>query len=223
MSRLRALFASVSIFAACGCAESLTYSINYTSGLSLGEATLNSTKSGDPAKWSFSLKLDAGIPGFTVRDQYTSRADAGLCSQVLEKDLSHGSKKVKEKITFDQQKHEVKRETQGGGSSESSVGMCARDALAFLQFVRQELQQSRLAPQQSIVFGGQYQVRFEYMGVQRIQNGSSATEAERIQTTIKGPSSNFTVEIFFGRDAARTPILARIPLSLGQVTVELVQ
>ncbi len=32
---------------------------------------------------------------------------------------------------------------------------------------------------------------------------------------------DLTVEIFFARDAARTPVLARIPLPLGTFTVEL--
>jgi hypothetical protein len=32
-----------------------------------------------------------------------------------------------------------------------------------------------------------------------------------------------TVEIFFAKDAARTPLLARIPLALGSFTVELIR
>jgi hypothetical protein len=34
---------------------------------------------------------------------------------------------------------------------------------------------------------------------------------------------DLTVEIFFARDAVRTPLLARIPLTLGTFTVELIR
>jgi len=206
-------------------AESLNYSINWASGLSLGEAALSSTKSSDPAHpaWTFDIDLDASVPGFAVRDHYHSTANAEGCSLRLEKDLTRGSRKTKETVTFDQEKHEAKRETQGGGHSEVSVGLCARDALAFLQFVRQELEQGRLAPQQAVVFGAEYQIRFEYTGVQRIPSGKTTIEAERIQTTIAGPGTAITLELFFARDAARTPVLARLPLASGSLTVELVR
>jgi hypothetical protein len=205
-------------------AESLTYNINWASGLSAGEATLSSTKSTDTARaWSLDLNLDASVPGFTVKDHYHSTANAEMCSVRLDKDTSRGLRKTKETDTFDQEKHQLKRETEGGGHSEVSTGMCARDALAFLQFVRKELEQGRLAPRQAVTFGAEYQVRFDYTGVQRIKSGEKSIEAERIQATIKGPSTDVTCEIFFSRDAARTPVLARIPLSVGTLTLELVR
>jgi len=206
-------------------AESLNYSINWASGLSLGEATLNSTKSSDPAHagWSLDLDLNASVPGFAVRDHYHSSANPDLCSTRLEKETARGQRKTKETVTFDAETHEAKRQTQGGGHSEFSTGLCPRDALAFLQFVRKELEQGRLAPQQMVILGAQYQVRFEYAGVQNIQVGKTKTEAERIQTSITGPGSGLTLELYFARDAARTPLLARIPLALGTLTVELIR
>ena len=73
------------------------------------------------------------------------------------------------------------------------------------------------------MFGAIYNVRIEYTGPQRIKVGDQAADADRILATIKGPTTDVTVEIFFGRDAARTPLLARIPLSLGTFTVELIR
>jgi hypothetical protein len=205
-------------------AESLTYSINWASGLNLGEAILSSSKSSDPAHvpWTFDLKLDAGVPGFRLADRYHSTTNAELCTIRLEKDLMHGSRTVKEGVKFDQEKHEVARETEGGGKSEISTGLCARDALAFLQFVREELKQGRLAPEQTVIFGAAYRVRFDYLGVQRIKTGSTTADAEGLQITIRGPAANLAVDVFFARDAARTPLLARIPLPIGPLTVELV-
>jgi hypothetical protein len=104
-----------------------------------------------------------------------------------------------------------------------SVSSCAKDALTFMQFARRELAQGRLAPQQAVIFGAMYQVRIEYTGPQKIKLGDQAVDADRILATIKGPTTDLTVEIFFARDAARTPLLARIPLSLGTFTVELIR
>jgi hypothetical protein len=38
---------------------------------------------------------------------------------------------------------------------------------------------------------------------------------------VKGPASSTNFEIFFARNAARTPIVARIPSSLGTISLEL--
>jgi len=203
-------------------AESLRYSINWASGLSLGEATLRADKGKEA--WDFEVTMDASIPGFALRDRYHSGAALDLCSLQLEKSFTHGNRKADEKVTFDQQNHTASRETQnGGGKSELQISSCARDALTFMQFARSELAQGRLAPQQQVVFGAIYNVRMEYTGAQRIKVGDQAADADRIVATIKGPTTDLTVEIFFARDAARTPLLARIPLALGTFTVELIR
>jgi hypothetical protein len=208
-------------------AESLHYNINWPSGLSLGEATLQAshTQTADktPEKWSFGLDIDASVPGFAVRDHYQANASGDLCSAQLEKSFTHGKRKGEERITFDQQKNSATRETtsSGGGKSDFSISSCARDALTFIQFARRELAQGRLAPQQQVVFGAVYQVRIEYTGSQSIKINDQKVDADRIVATIKGPSSDLTVELFFSRDGARTPLMAKIPLSLGTFSVEL--
>ena len=201
-------------------AERLNYSVNWASGLSLGEAVLDSSQNGT---WKFNLDLDVGVPGFVVRDQYRVTANAAFCSAALDKNLSRGSRKGDEHIQFDQQKQIATRETTGGGKSTLYTSACARDPLTLLQFVRKELAEGRLAPQQSVVFGASYQVRFEYAGVQNLQIGSKSTEAERIQTTVKGPATEVTFDLFFARDAVRTPVMARIPSPLGAFVVELMR
>ncbi len=212
-------------------AEALHYVINWQSGLSLGEATLASTRSlwvvsgVETASWSFDLDIDASVPGFAIRDHYTSGADSATCSAKLDKVVHRGSHKSEEIETFDQQQHTVTRATQpegdGGGKSDISVGPCARDALAFLQFARQELAQGRLAAQQSVVLGSLYNVRLEFGGTETIKKLGQPIQADRIHATIKGPASELAVDIFFAKDEVRTPVLARIPLPLGTFTVEL--
>ncbi len=208
-------------------AESLHYSINWPSQLSLGEATLSADH--QPAakvkdQWTFKLDIDASVPGFSVKEHANSIADSGLCSAQLDKSNTHGRRKSEERITFDQQKNSVTRQSlNGGGTSEISVAGCARDALTFLQFARRELAQGRIAPQQQVIFGASYQVRMEFTGQQSIKVGEQQIEADRMVATIKGASSDITVELFFARDAARTPVLARIPVPLATFTVELIR
>jgi hypothetical protein len=206
-------------------AETLHYSINWPSGLSLGEATLSAVHAGDKnGPWDFTFDIDASVPGFAVRDHYKSTSTADFCSVILEKNFVHGKHKNEEKVTFDQREHTATRETQnGGGKADISVASCARDALTFIQFARHELAQGRLAPQQQVVFGSIYNVRIEYTGAQTIKLGDKKMDADRILASIKGPSSDVTVEIFFSRDPARVPLMAKVPLSLGVFSVELQQ
>jgi Protein of unknown function (DUF3108) len=200
--------------------ESLTYNINWPSGLSLGEVRLASDHT-EKSDWHLSLDIDASIPGYTVRDQDRSIATPDLCSTEFDKTFLHGTRKNEERLMFDQNAHSVTRETNNGGKSETSVGACARDPLTFIQFLRRELAEGRLPPEQQVVYGALYDVRVEYMGAQSIQVGEQKMDADRITASIKGPSSNLTVEIFFSRDKSKTPLLAKVPLALGMFSVEL--
>lgn len=204
--------------------QSLTYNINWPSGLSLGQAVLTSNhaeKSPEKSNWNLSLEIDASIPGFTVRDQDRSTATADLCSLEFDKSFTHGQHKNDEQLTFDQAAHTVTRETTNGGKSEASVNTCARDPLTFLQFLRRELAEGRLPSEQQVIYGAIYDVRVEFAGTQAIKLGEQKVEADRVTATIKGPASNISVDIFFSRDAAKTPLLAKVPLELGTFSVEL--
>jgi hypothetical protein len=210
------LILSVSAFS-----ETLRYSINWPSGLSLGEASLTSGKT--TTGWDFTLDIDASFPGFPIRDHDEAKATTDFCSSSLDKNFTHGPHKVEEQVTFDQKDNVVTRETMnGGGKTEINVSACARDALTFLEFARHELAEGRIAPQQQAFFGGPYSVRLEYTGTQSIKVGDKKVDADRMLATIKGPSSEVNVELFFARDPARTPLLARLPLALGTFTVELI-
>ena len=207
-------------------AESLHYTINWPSGLSLGEASIDSThakteKGG--GNWDFNLDIDASVPGFPVRDDYHSTATGALCSLDLDRKFTHGTHKGEDRVAFDQQAQTATRQTVDGGKSEISLPPCARDALTFLQFARNELAQGRLAPQQPVVLGSVYQVRLEFADTETIKLGDQRVEADRIVATIKGAQSNLTVQIYFSRDTARVPLMAKVPLSLGTFSVELVR
>ncbi len=204
--------------------ESLRYSINWPSGLSLGEAVFSAhkTKTG----WSFDASADAAVPGYSIADKFGSSSTADLCSLEFHRDLAHGSKKTREKTTFDESKgsaHRVTTFPEGGGSSDFDIPSCARDALAFIYFVRREMGQGRVAPPQNVFFGSSYSVRLDYTGAMTITSGEKPAVTDHVNVSVKGPKTNVTVEVFFARDAARTPLLIRIPVPIGTLSAELVR
>jgi hypothetical protein len=206
--------------------EQLHYSVNWPSGLSLGEAQLHSsrTKAGDGSdRLSLEFNVDAALPAFQIKDQYKSEATSGFCSISLDRKSLHGRKKAEEKTTFDPEKGTAMRETTGGGKSELKTGSCGKDALAFLYFVRLELSQGRLPPSQPVYLGAAYQLRVEFAGTEMIKLGDTSVEADRLKASAKGPSSDIDFEVFFLKDAARTPALVRVPLSMGTFSMELVR
>ncbi len=199
--------------------ETLHYSVNWPTGLSLGEASLTATADGDGH--AFSLSMDAGIPGFAVLLDTKSKATGQLCSTELEKNFTRGKRKTQEKTAFDTAKLKATRQTVGGGKSEMNISPCAKDALTFLYFIRQELASGRVPPPQTVYYGAGYQVRLEYGGTQMLRLGVGTVEVDKLLLSIKGPASQSSAELFFRRDAQRTPVLFKVPFSLGTFSMEL--
>ncbi len=207
--------------------EQLRYAINWPSGLSLGEAELSVSASKAPAdaapRLHFQFNVDAGIPGFSVTDRYRSETSSDYCSAEFQRTATHGQKKTDEKSTFDSHNGTVTRETAGGGKSDTSASQCAKDALAFLYYVRHELSQGRIPPPQTVLFGSPYEVRLEFTGTQSVRIADKQVDADRVAATVKGATSGISFEIFFLKDHARTPALVRVPLVLGTFSMELVR
>ncbi len=200
--------------------ETLHYTVNWPSGLSLGDAALSAHRSN--GRWQLDMNLDAGIPGFVVKDEFHSLASSDLCSEEFSRSLAHGAKKNSEKTSFDSKQSTATRATgHGGGSAEFTVPPCPRDALAFLYYTRRELGQGRVPPAQQMFFGPVYSVRLQYQGAQTITSGEAPAVTDRVSVSVKGPASTTSFEIFFARDAARTPLLVRIPMTVGTISLEL--
>jgi len=202
--------------------ETLRYSINWPSGLSLGEAIL-SRQNLDSGGLEMHFRIDAGIPGFQVVDRFTARSTASFCSQEFEKHIEHGKRKSAERSIFDPATNTVRRQTIGGGTSELPAEPCARDALTFLHFVRQELSQGRLPPETRVFFGAPYTVRFAYAATQIVTVGEQRLEADVLNVIVKGKVADHTFQMYFAREPARTPVLVKLPLSMGLFSMELVR
>ena len=200
--------------------ETLRYSVNWPTGVSLGEAQLSASSS--PDHMHFQLNLDAGAPAFTVSDRFNSNASGSFCSSDFDKSISHGSKKTNEKETFDAKTGAVTRGS-GSGQTELDGSSCGKDALTFLYFVRQELSQGRLPPQETVYFGAPYEVRLNSAGTESIKIGGASVDADRITASVPGPSSSISFEMLFLKDRARTLAVVRVPLALGTFSMELVK
>jgi hypothetical protein len=204
--------------------ESLRYNLNWQGGTNLGEATLTAHRSA--VGWNLDVTLNASVPGFSMADQVHSAVDAGLCSQEFERDLTHAGKRTDDKTNFDQSAGSANRTTVfpvGGGRTDFNISTCARDAVAFADYARVELGQGRVPPPLQVYFGSAYAVSLTYTGEENVTSAGKSVAADRVHAMVKGPKADFACDIFFARDAARTPLSVRIPLPLGVFSLDLVR
>jgi hypothetical protein len=204
--------------------ESLNYSLNWPGGASLGEAHLRASK-GDHG-WQFDFSLDASVPGFAVSDHYHSRANADFCSLELEKESTHGQRHTHEKTIFDYKEGSATRTTlvEGGGHTDIDINNCAHDGLDYIFYARRELGQGHGVPQpEDVLFGASYSARMQFAGVQDVTVGGKRRQADHIILLVRGPAADSKLDIFFERDAARTPVIIKAPLPVGTLSMELVR
>ncbi len=206
--------------------ETLRYLVNWPSGLSLGEVTISAVHSkpaeGAPPRWRFQFNLEAAIPGVSIRDEFRAVATDQLCSLEFEKNLQHGKRKAREKVTFDPSSGKAKRETlDGGGSSEIPIGNCAKDALTFLFYLRDELSKGRIAAPETVVFGAPYKVSVQLIGQDKVQVGEALEDADRLLASLTGPASEVSFMLVIGRGTSRRLLEVHVPLELGNFTMQL--
>ncbi len=198
--------------------EQLHYTINWPSGLSLGEADLTGSRSGVAStagsKLVFSFQIDAAVPAFPVSDHYRAEASTEFCSATFNKHYRHGGRTANETTTFSSD-GSATRKTENGGEATLSTTSCARDALTYLFYVRSELSQGRLPPEETVYFGAPYRVKLDFAGTTQIQVGGKTVEADKLMASVHGDSSSIEFEVYFLKDAARTLALVRVPFSLG--------
>jgi len=204
--------------------ESLDYTIKWPGGATLGDAHLQAAKSN--GGWQFDFSLSASVPGFSVADHYHSRANADLCSLDLEKEARHGNRTAHERTVFDYQQGMATRTTltKGGGHTDINIDGCAHDGLDFIYYTRRELAQGHgVPPEQDVLFGASYSVRMQYAGVEDVTVAGKRRPADHILLSVTGPASDSKAELFLARDAARTPLLVKVPVALGTFSMELVR
>ncbi len=208
-------------------AEQLKYSVNWPSGLSLGDGEFQArhVKGASPetGHWEFQFRLDAAVPGFHVKDLYRSSATGGFCSVEFSKQVAHGARRTNETADINPGTGAAKRTTKGGGSSTVQSPACVKDSLTYLYFLRSELMKGRVPPPQTVLSGASYQVRVEYRGTRIVTVAEEQIQADCVAVSVKGPASQTTLDVYFARDGVRTPVLVSLPLPSGVVRLEIVR
>lgn len=202
--------------------EALRYDIVWPSGLRLGEArfTANSNQAG----WAFSADLSANLPVLAIEDQYQSTSDFSLCSASFKKVVSHGKRKQNEEVAFNQVENSALRRNLADGTTQNLViPPCARDALTYLYSLRQDLAQGRVPPPDDFNFGSQYQISVSYVETREIEAGGKMQPADRLLVDVYGGENPVNIELFLAQDAARTPLVIRVPFELGTFSLKLAE
>ena len=67
-------------------------------------------------------------------------------------------------------------------------------------------------------------MRVQFIGTQRCYGRRIRPwKPTKCIATIKGPASEMTADLFFAKDADRTPLLVQVPLAMGKFSMELVR
>ena len=204
--------------------EVLRYSVKLPGGMTWGSATL--TAGSDDKGWNFAMALDVPLPIVPINDKYTVYSSKNLCTSTLTRTMLHGTRRVTEKTEFDTAQGLAHRQTMlplGGGKSDLSINGCAKDALTYLYFSRREMGQGRMPASGAVLFGSSYDVKVVYTGAVDITMKEKPVTTDHVNVSVKGPASDVSFEVFYARDAARTPLLVKIPASVGAVSLELVR
>ncbi len=203
--------------------ERLRYEVTWPSGLALGEAEFRAQAGSNG--WDFELMLKASLPAVEIDDSYRSSTDTQLCSREFSKNTRHGSRTANETLLFDQAARQVERTTLTpagpGGRSVLEAPPCAKDALAFLYFLRQSLAMGRIPPPDDLYFGAGYVVSLTFAETLRLSTAGGNREADKILVDVAGPDSQHSFEIYFAKDARRTPLLVRVPFDIGTFSLKL--
>lgn len=201
--------------------ERLEYTITWPSGLSVGKAEFRA-RDLDPG-WRFEMTLRASLPQIEIDDAFVSRTDADMCSETFEKHLRHGAKRGHESLRFGPR--ELERTNLEAPTNEPPgivpVGNCARDALAYLYFVRQDLAAGRIPAPGNIYFGAGYRIRLEFVRTRWLVVAGERRLVDEIRVVVRGPASEHAFSAYFARDPTRTLLLVRADFEEGPFSMRL--
>jgi hypothetical protein len=200
--------------------EDLNYSVNWPSGINLGEAHLHAKRAG--SNWNFSFTIDAGVPGFQVKDAFHAESGSDFCCTAFDRSFVHGMRSGDEKETIDRDRGIATRVTKSGGQSDVQIPKCVKDALTFLLYTREEMGQGRVPPAQQILYGGLYRISLTYAGAPMITINRKQVQTDELVGAVKSQSGEFKFEVYFARDPARSPLVVKAPFAMGTFSMELI-
>ena len=131
--------------------EDLNYSLNWPSGINLGEAHLHAKRAG--AKWDFAIHTRSGHPGFRgAGTSIAAQSAPDLCSMSFDRSTVHGLAQGEKGNQSTRGRGIATRVSKGGRrDSEFRCRSCVKDALTYLFYTREELGQGRVPAAQKIL------------------------------------------------------------------------
>ena len=200
--------------------EKLEYNLRWPSGITLGEATLKATHTGN--QMFLEATVDADIPQYHALYTFSSVTDEQFCSQQFRMVLHEGKRIVNDTFEFDQNNHQVHRVRNGRSTTASlSDTDCARDPLALIYYFRQQLALGKLPPGASgvLYLGEAYTVHYD-AAAPGPASGSKAPQGELFNIRVDAPNAP-NLEVSIRNDPQRVPISLRIAFSLGTLSADL--
>lgn len=203
--------------------EDLAYAITWPSGLSVGGARFRARPKGDG--WRFEMTVEASVHKFAVDDAFVSETDENLCSSKFEKHVRHGAKRAHEALRFADGRVERTNldPVRPAPPGTAPVGACARDALAAVYYLRQDLAAGRLPAPGTVYFGAAYDLQLEYEQTRWLPWDGGRRRADLIRVRVRGPASRLEFLAYFGRDAARAPLLFQAQIEGESFVMRLVE
>jgi hypothetical protein len=201
--------------------ERLIYNLTWPSGLSLGEAVLQSSRAGNEIHLEATVIAD--LPQHRVNYTFRAVADSQLCSIRFTQRIREGSSPARDDILeFDQQNHSVTG-TFRGRPLNAKTSACARDPLTFLYFLRRQLALGQTPVNAadtaaSFYLWGDYSVRQQSAGAEL---GGKTRDGDSLRITYRGPEGEHSLDVWLRRDESRTPATVRMAFPLAVFSAEL--
>ncbi len=195
--------------------ENINYSVKWPGGATHGRGQFKT----DTAAANMAFSVDASIggtfatPDVPAKGSFQSARNNG-CTTLLSKRYEVGFRKSSETTTVNGTTGT--RQSTPGGSSTFTTAACPVDVLAYIEVFRKALSAGQKPTSATVLFGATYQLAITYPTP---TNGNVDTA----HFVVTGPKSTTTVEIDFQKDATRTPVTIRVPMTVGTVALEIVR
>ena len=200
--------------------EKLTYKLLWPSGVSLGEAVMESSPSG--AETHFQVTVEISLPQYALRHSSSSAATGeALCSLRFHQETGEGAKKWwEESVEFNQAAHEAHR-TRDGQTTTASIAACAQDPLTFIYYFRSRLAEGKPPDSGTLYRGENFNVRVRAAGTETVAFRGQQRATEKYVATFPSQNQEVTIDLWISTDAERVPVRMRVPSPLAVFTAEL--
>lgn len=171
--------------------EELHYAATGPMGISVGTLVLSKYARSQAGTTEYRATFVGGMPGFAVNDTYRSIVDGQGCTQTVDSSTTHGTSQefTQAKFNYVTRNVEVSAGSASVWSGGALVSACGRDAVALLQFVRN---QSSNIVQSPTWFGRSFKpISASRGGTQTVSVAGTSYQASIVSGSIQGRNVSF--------------------------------